>query len=145
MKFAPKTEKELKKMNIVQKGDYNFDVLTAIDTRSKAGNPMIEIRIGLYTDIDGAVNVRLTDYILEKLPSKLRHFCDTTGLLSEYESGDLTADMCTGRSGKCRIIIEDDETYGLQNKVKDYVCRPAKPLSGQGQTGKNIEDDEIPF
>ena len=143
MKFVPKTEKELKGMNLLQDGDYNFDVLTATDEISKKSNSMIKVKLGIYRDIEGTADFRIFDYLLPQLESKLRHFCDSTGLLSEYESGQLTADMCTGRSGKCRITLKDDATYGLQNKVKDYVCRPAKPLSTQ--TGENRQSEDIPF
>lgn len=120
MKFNPKTEKEIEEGNLLENGEYGFDILIAEDTYSKKGNEMIKLKLKIYA---GDSEKRLFDYLLEEMEFKLRHFCDSVGLLSEYNMGALTADMCIGRSGKCNIVKKEDKVYGLQNVIKDYVCK----------------------
>lgn len=146
MNFAPKTEKEVQESGLVPIAEYDFDVLDAEDTISKkSGNPMIKINIGLY--IDGQVKNRVFDYLLPAMEAKLRHFCDTVGLLSQYEAGQLEAADCVGRSGRAKIGIDPaKDSFPAKNVVKDYVCRPAKPLGGSQSTqNENPDEGEIPF
>jgi hypothetical protein len=140
MTFDPKTEKEVSEAACAPAGEYDFDVLNAEDTLSKSGNPMIKITIGLY--IDGSVKNRVFDYLLPAMEAKLRHFCDTVGLLKQYEAGTLEAADCVGRSGRVKIGIEPAGQYPAKNVVKDYVCRPAKPLA---QTDVKQDEGDIPF
>lgn len=131
MDFTPKDEKDLKKFELLPADSiYDFEVLEATDRVSKSGNEMIEINLGLY--ITDKIGHRIYDYLLSQMEAKLRHFCDTTGLLREYENGTLTAAMCKGRAGKCKIGIKTDKNgeYADRNFVKDYICRPAKSLGG---------------
>ena len=145
MTFAPKSEKEVQEGALAPEAEYDFDVLDAEDTISKSGNPMIKVKIGLY--IGDKVKNQVFDYLLPAMEAKLRHFCDTTGLLSRYESGTLEAADCVGRSGRVKIVIEPEKNgYPAKNVVKDYICRPAKPLGGQsGQPEPPVEDGDIPF
>ena len=150
MEFTPKTEEEIKAANLLEAGDYDFDVLVAEDAISSKGNEMIKVNLGIYTG--DKVRGRIFDYLMPSMEAKLRHFCDTVGLLKEYESGSLSANMCEGRSGKCRIIIQEDKAgkYDPKNTIKDYICRSAKPLGVNKQENKvdgkihNIDED-IPF
>lgn len=146
MTFSPKSEKEVAEGALAPAGEYDFDILEAEDTISKkSGNPMIKVNIGLY--IDGAVKNRVFDYLLPAMEAKLRHFCDTVGLLSQYEAGTLEAADCIGRSGRVKIVIEPaTEQYPAKNVVKDYICRAAKPLSQQAfSPGNPVDDGDIPF
>jgi hypothetical protein len=148
MDFTPKDEKDLIQFELLPDNTVcDFDVLSSEDKRSKNGNDMIEINVGIY--VEGKIRQRIFDYLLPLMEAKLRHFCDTTGLLTEYESGTLTAVMCRGRSGKCRIGIQKDKNgeYPDKNIIKDYVCRPAKSLNKETKTvyKGRPDDDDIPF
>lgn len=148
MEFQPKEEKDLIQFELLPDGTVcDFDVLSSEDKRSKSGNDMIEINVGIY--VEGKIRQKIFDYLLPLMEAKLRHFCDTTGLLREYESGTLIASMCRGRSGKCRIGIQKDknEKYPDKNIIKDYVCRPAKELNKEVKTASKgrPDDDDIPF
>lgn len=140
MEFKPKTESEIAASGLAPKGDYDFDVLNAEDAISQSsGNEMIKIKIGIY--IGDSIKHYVYDYLIGSMEAKLRHFCDTVGLLSAYESGSLNAEMCKGRSGRVKIIIDDkDENYPPKNSVKDYIVRAAKPLAKQTE-----EKDDVPF
>lgn len=147
MQVTPKKEEELKKPFdlLPDNSEYDFEVLNAIDKVSKSGNDMIEINIGIYTS--DKIGPRIFDYLLDAMEAKLRHFCDTTGLLREYENGTLNAEMCRGRAGKCRIGIKKDKTgqYPDKNVIKDYVCRPAKPLRSNYSDIPEEETELEPF
>ena len=139
MDFQPRTEKEVEEAALAPAGDYDFEVLKAEDTTSSNGNSMISITIGLYRD--GSIKNRVFDYLLSAMEAKLRHFCDTAGLLSKYEKGTLEAADCAGRAGRAKIVIDPAKgEYRAKNIVKDYICRPAKPLSNQA--GKKVGFDE---
>ncbi len=129
MQFQPKSEKDVQAAMLAPKGDYDFQVLEAQDTVSKTGNAMIKINIGIFRG--EAMSNRVFDYLVPSMEAKLRHFCDTCGILAAYEAGTLSAEDCKGRSGRVRLIIEEDETgkYDPKNVVKDYICRAAKPLA----------------
>lgn len=146
MDFKPKTEREIREESLAAKGDYDFDVLKAEDTVSKSsGKPMITVKIGLY--VGDKVRHHVNDYLMESMGAKLRHFCDTVGLLAEYESGSLTAEMCKGRSGRVRIIVDDkDEAYPPKNAVRDYIVRETKAIaSAVPESAAKEPKDDLPF
>lgn len=145
MNFEPKSEKELREQNLAPEGEYDFEVLGAEDAISKrSGNPMIKLKVGLYSG--EAIRHHVYDYLVPSMAHKLRHFCDSTGLLSKYEAGTLCADDCKGRAGKCRIKVTEDESgkYPDKNEVDDYLIRAVKPLAAQ-DAAKPPPDDDVPF
>ena len=103
-------------------GVYPFEVMEAVDTFSKAGNEMIKLKLCVFGD-DGQTP-HIYDYLLEKLPFKLRHFAETTSLLPQYEAGELTAVHCLNREGWVKLSIEEQEGFSPKNSVKDYVENP---------------------
>ena len=149
MNFQPKTESEVSAVNLIADGEYDFEVLEAADTVSKQGNDMINLKLGVFVKV-GTMRF-VWDYIMPSIEYKLRHFCDSVGLLSKYENGSLTADDCIGRSGRCKVVIEKDKGgfYPDKNKVKDYCLRRAKPLNQATQAGDVAAglppDEDLPF
>lgn len=133
--FQPKTEEELKKTVLLPKGEYDFEVIGAEEAVSKQGNDMIKLTLKVY-DTDGTTTT-VFDYLLASLEYKVKHFCDTTGLIAEYQSGALTVDMCLNKCGKCKLDIEKDKTgkYDDKNVVKDYT--------GMAINASDIDD--VPF
>lgn len=152
MQFTPRSEKEVSQYSLIPKGEYDFEVLEAEDCVSKnSGNEQIKLKLGLYV---GDKRRLVWDYLLPALEYKLRHFCDSVGLLAKYENGTLTAEDCVGRSGKCKIDIQRDPGgfYEDKNVVKDYVLRPAKPLKAtqekeepKAQEPQEPPQDDLPF
>ena len=144
MDFTPKKEEDLKSFDLIPDGTYDFDVLKASDEVSKAsGNEMIKLTLGVY--VDGKITKWVFDYLVPSMEAKLRHFCDSTGLLSEYEDGSLEAFYCKGRSGKAKIGVQKGQDgYSDKNIIKDYVCRPAKGL-GKAEHATAETTDLEPF
>jgi hypothetical protein len=141
VRVEPKTESEIQAMNLRDPGEYDFEVVEAIETRSKAGNEMVELKVRMDTP-DGR-NFTIFDYLVstEGMAYKVRHFAEATGLLAEYEKGDMAAEYMLGRTGKCKVVVQPAEgQYSAKNIVTDYI--------GTGATeapAKQLEDDEIPF
>lgn len=128
MRVSPKSEAEL--VSCFPAGVYDAEVLKAEDKVSKtSGNDMIELKIKVYGFDDETLVI--TDYLLDKMPKKLRHFCDAAGLLPLYESGELQASDCQGASVKVRLKVERDPAgaYDDKNTVADYIVErvPTQP------------------
>ena|SRR3990167_6024105 len=132
LEFQPKTEEELKTFVLLPEGEYDFDVIGAEEQTSKSGNAMIKLTLKVY-GYNGEITT-VYDYLLASLEYKIKHFCDTAGLVAEYEAGTLSADMCSNRSGKCKLKIDKDKNgvYEDKNAVKDY-------------TGKAVDASDVPF
>lgn len=149
LSFKPKGEDELKSYDLLKPGDYDFEVLTAEHQVSKkSGNPMIKLKLGVYR-ANGSQQF-VWDYLIATMEAKLRHFCDTTGLLPKYQAGTLAPEDCEGRSGKCKIVVKEDKSgngYPPKNEVKDYICRPAKPITPAQPpaTETQAPEDDVPF
>lgn len=134
MKFNPKNDIELNNFKLLPRGEYYFEVIKAKDRVSSAGNEMIELELDVYAD-DGKKS-RVFDYLLEIVAYKLKHFCQAVGLSNEYDIGNLSADMCIGRSGRCKVEIKHDKTgeYSDKNIIRDY-CKAVE----------DIDVKDIPF
>jgi hypothetical protein len=125
MNFTPKSETQLeedrrKRMKVLKKGEADFVVRSAVNKLSqKDSTEMIELQVEC-TDADGTTKV-IKDWLHPAMEHRIRHFCYATGLGAVYERGELDAEHCEGRGGRCMIVVEKSDQYGDQNKVKDYV------------------------
>lgn len=150
MKFQPKTEKEVAEAGLWSAGVYDFEVSDATDKVSNKGNDMAELKVRVF-NAEG--NFRTVfDYLVDTENSafKIRNFAAATGMLPEYERGELKAMDMLGRTGKCKLIISKDKSgqYPDKNSIADYLKRAD---AVEGATGapasfrRNDLDDEIPF
>jgi hypothetical protein len=152
MNFTPKTEEEIAAANMLPAGEYDYEVVEAHERVSKTGNDMIELKLRVFA----AESERtITDYLLEAMPGKLKHFCDSHGMSKHYENGTLQASDCEMLSGKCKVGIEKDKTgkYPDKNRIADYVVSlvsmprsaSAPTRSAMPPTPGDPTDDQIPF
>lgn len=140
MRVEPKTEAEIQAMNLRNPGEYDFLVVDAIEKRSSKGNDMVELKLQM-EDSEGR-QFTLFDYLvsIDSMAYKLRHFAETTGLIAEYEKGDMAAEYMQGRTGKCKVGTQPAKApYPAKNIVTDYVG------TGATEPVKQLVDDEIPF
>lgn len=144
MNFTPYSEKDLPR-TLLEKGSYHVEVLEAVDAISSKNNEMIKLTVAVW--VGDKLRCRLFDYLLESITAKLRHACDTFGLLSRYEAGTIQAGDFVGRSGTAKIGIQKDVTgqYPDKNVIQDYVCRPDKALTGASVDASPHSDDDLPF
>lgn len=150
MKITPKTDAELKASNLLPAGKYPFEISGAIDAVSKtSGLPMIKLTVRAFDD-ENKIHL-MTDYLSssEKAAFKVKNVCKACGLLEQYEAGDVLPDMFIGKTGYLNIIVEEDDTYGTQNKIKDYVVseEPFKTnkVANKNKLAEVLEGDDIPF
>lgn len=128
MRFTPKTEEEVQQESLLPDGVYDFEVAQATDKLSQKGADMIEIKLRVFYEDSHRV---ITDYLLEAMLWKLKHFCEATGLSGEYASGALSSQMCVHRAGRVKLRIEKDKTgkYKDKNSVVDYIAEPSDEIS----------------
>jgi hypothetical protein len=151
MKFAAKTEEQIKTDRLIPDGIYPFEVLEAKDGVSKKGNDMIVLSLIVFME-DGTPR-NLTDFLMEAMAYKLLHFCRETGLGALYEQGNLMPDDCHGKSGYVKIKSQIRKDTGeMQNSVADYVPKPGNDPAPRraGPTDAQLEnksepDSDIPF
>jgi len=147
MKHKPFTPEELEKIILLPEGIYKFKVIESSDEISKSsGKEMIKLK--LLVD-DGKNEPRFVfDYLLEALIYKLYHFAKATGLMEQYEKGEITANDCLGKTGTVEISVQAGSdkptggTYPAKNIVKDYIIGFIPPEVIDNQ--KPFIDD-IPF
>ena len=154
MSFTPLDDKQIQEQGLLAKNSvYDFEVLESVtfDSNtinleakvSSSGNPMIVAPIAIYNENGDKIKT-IIDYIVitKKMMWKVRDFCEVTGLMDEYNSGDeqAIAAKAAGKTGKVKIGIRVDKSgeYPDKNVIGSYV-------SGGGITKKVELDDEIPF
>jgi hypothetical protein len=145
MNFKSRTEKEIQEANLMPKGVYPFEVISAENAVSKKGNDMIEAVLRIFQP-DGKTR-QLTVYLMEAMPAQLFHFCTYCGLAAEYGNGTLDAAQCVGKTGYVDIGIKEDKTgqYPPQNNVRDFVRPPAlKPGTAPHPVAAK-EDGDVPY
>lgn len=141
MKFTPMSKEEIEFSNLLEPGIYPFEVMTASDEISKAGNEMIKLKLNVFGENREA---HVYDYLMEKLQYKLRHFAEATGLLAAYESGHLDAIHCFGKQGYCKLIIDQGNgEFGPKNAIKDYI-KPEVPMKKPAVSPAAPPSPEIP-
>ena len=157
MRFEPKSEDQLKAETMLPDGDYDFQVMEAQDAVSKQGNDMIKVKLRVFTS-NGERH--LYDYLMPSMGFKLRHFCESTGLLSRYDAGTLEAGHCLRREGIASIEQEAGKNgYPPKNRVADYVVKQkdikrapampapvAAPVAPATPASSNLPaEDDVPF
>ena len=145
--FQPLSEEEIKALNIIEPGIYDFEVLDAQEKISKSGNPMIEMQIKVW-DLHGKEKT-ITDYMVStpKMLYKVKHFCDSVGLTQKYESGSFAPYDCIGKTGKLNLTIQKSNDYPDKNSIKDYVVYAKMEGSNVSPIKKDDSfiNDDLPF
>lgn len=143
MRFEPKTAQEIDEAGLLDPGLYDFEVMEATDKESKAGNDMVELALRI-EDPSGR-GFKVLDWLVatDGGAYKVRHFAESTGLLAEYEKGDMPAGVMVGKTGRCKLSIKPAEgQYRAKNAVADYVGGAVEPV---GVKRTDLDDSEIPF
>ena len=103
-------------------GTYDFEVELAEDETSKASG-RDQMKLTLLVFNTKGEQRKVFDYLGadEKSQWKVRHFCAAVGLIAEYESGELDAWDCQGKTGKLNLALRPARgEYGPSNSVRDY-------------------------
>ncbi len=150
MRFESKSESEIAESNMIPEGEYPFEINSATEQTSKSGNEMVKLWVHI-VDTEGKGH-GIWDYLvaIDSMAYKLRHFAEATGMLPEYEQGEMTADSMVGCTGKCKVGIQPaKDGYPAKNTIKDYIKRttpvPAKGAVTKPKAATDDLDDSIPF
>lgn len=151
MRFAPKTEEQIAADGLIPANTIvDFEVLEAEEATSKAGNPMIALKLRVWRP-DGSTTT-LRDWLVSNFPAKLLGFAKSTGMRAAYDAGAMHAEDMEGKTGKLKIAVEPEKDgYPAKNKAAFYVeddepRRGAQPAQQRAPaTSKSDLDDEIPF
>lgn len=144
--FTPKTEKEIVEANLWPAGTYDFEIMASEPFTSSKGNAMIKLTVRLYHD-DGRQKL-ITDYISSLMDYKLYHAAKSFEIMDKYEAGEISADDCLGKIGKCKVKVDKDKTwrYPDKNAIADYISSGTELEKNPRATkGSDILDDDIPF
>jgi hypothetical protein len=149
--FLPKTDEELDVFDLVEDGEYNFEVVRSNRMVSGAGNPMAKM-YHRYWDAQGKIHF-IYDYLVFSEINlnirKVKHFCDAVGLVEEYKRGEIPEDL--DLLGGKFIIGTQEETidkngkkWPKKNVVTDYVKRNGVYVP-VAVSDSAFDDKDIPF
>jgi len=134
MKFEPLDKNG---RTLFKAGIYDFMVMDANECVSSSGNEMIKLKLNI-DDGYGNNNV-IFDHLVgssaHRCKEHIRDFIYSIGLEENYENGEISENQCHNKTGKCELMIEENEQYGNKNKVRKYISKNTP----------NIKDDDIPF
>jgi hypothetical protein len=165
MRFTPRSASDIDAEQKVQaakfapwpSGVYDFEVMSAEDAVSRAGNDMIALELAVFNKSGERRTIR--DWLMEAIAYKLRHAAEACGVVKLYDKGTLDAVDFVGKTGKLKLGVQPGQDgYGPKNTVKDYVSDEAdgraevraqerqvtrsRPAAGPAPSDL---DDEIPF
>jgi hypothetical protein len=129
MKFKPQTEEEsaLAERRPLPAGIYDAEVLLAEETRSKAGNDMLKIKLAVYRPNGGQEWV--WDYITDT-SYRLGQLMTACGLSEQYLKGQVHPDELEGKSFKVTLKVDPARgEYSERNSVGRYGLATPKPTT----------------
>jgi len=159
-KFPSMSDEELNATDLVEDGEYDFEVIRSKPKTSYAGNQMAELNIKFW-DRNGKVHTMFDNLVFSTVPlniRKVKHFCDATGLQEYYKRGELPEEL-GGYSGRFRISIQRGQIipveklngkpmgskYPDKNVVEDYVLTDKGAVKYEAVSGSNDLNDDLPF
>lgn len=147
MDFTPTPRSELKRNRLLPKGTYDFEIIKAESKTFNSGSRGIALKVGVFTE--SGAQMWVDDYLVfvGKALFKVADFCDAVGLAAAYDAGQLDACDCVGKTGKCRVGIEEQDGYEPRNKITGYVVpKPAngEPAKPQAQSARVTTETQRP-
>ena len=134
----------------VEPGDYEVEVVDAVESLSKSGREMIELKLKT------SAGSYLSDFLvfIPNASWKIDSFRAATGeAVTPDEETEIVADDLVGRTGTARLVVEEYNGK-KRNKVVAWLspkpgrmpakATPAAKPATQPQP-QSTEDDDIPF
>lgn len=152
MIFNPLSEDELFENNLFQPGEYPFDVISADEYVSKAGNEGIKLTLCVFDSL--GKQHYIIDYLSSAGVFKIHQFCKAMDLLEDYKKGELNTILCLGKAGRLKVDVEkgkvkdDGSLYPDRMSVKKYLVKEMNGSSKQQQVVPSVDlfpDEDLPF
>lgn len=142
IKFTPKTEAETATPQPFPAGVYDFEIVKSETHLSKAGKDMLKLQVKIYND-KGQTRTVFSYIDFDGAMSFLgRHLCEATGLLDEYEKGEIEPFFFEGKTGQCKVRVKAASgDYEARNEIADFISNEDAPKTLK----EAIKDDGIPF
>ena len=150
MRVQPKTDaqiqEERKKFLPFPPGEYQFEVMDAADETSKAGNPMLHLKLKVFHPTEDETRI-VDDYLTESMSFKIKNFAYAIGRGQDYEAGELCPDEMIGCSGRAKVAIRvsKDPKYQDKNEIKDYLKKGAAKTPARTPPAAPAADPGVPF
>lgn len=160
--YQPISEQQAmaERFQLIKEGIYEAVITSSQDTQSKTGNPMMDMTVTVYDENGKAHDIRDFLVFTKQMMWKVIHFCDSAGILKEYEEGNLCSQVAIDKRVMVKVIVEEGREipqdklqgkplgskYPDKNKIADYIKRSEKQ-SAQAPTSDNppqFVDDDIP-
>jgi hypothetical protein len=155
--FTPKSDSELNAERLLPDGEYGFEILGAENKRFGTGSEGIALKVGVYLPTGACRFVNDNLVFTDKAMFKVSQFCKCVGLYERYKAGQLDAEDCKGRTGRCKLATEPEGEFQAKNKVSSYIVpksangepKRSQPQSAKVETAEpkthKTHPDEIPF
>jgi hypothetical protein len=143
MKFRPQTEEEAAsaERRPLPAGIYDAEVLEVVETRSKAGNDMLKIKLGVFRPQGG--HDWIYDYITDT-SYRLGQLMTVCGLSEQYQKGEVHPDELEGKSFKVTLKVDPARgEYSERNSVGRYGTATPKPTTPTVVASTEADDDFV--
>jgi hypothetical protein len=144
MKFKPQTEEQAAsaERRPLRAGIYDAEVLEVVETRSKAGNDMLKLKLGVFRPNGGQDWVY--DYITDT-SYRLGQLMTACDMSEQYLKGEVDADEILGKCFKVTLKIDPARgEYSERNSVGRYGLATPK-LTTPTVTPPTEADDDFDF
>lgn len=148
------------RFQLIKEGIYEGIITSSQDTKSSTGNPMMDMIVTVYDENGKPHEVRDFLVFTKTMMWKVIHFCDSAGILKEYETGNLCSKVAIDKRVMVKIVVEEGKEipqdklqgksmgsrYPDKNKVDEYI-KQSDQGSKTPATGDNpppFTDDDIP-
>lgn len=148
------------RFQLIKEGIYEGVITSSQDTKSSTGNPMMDMTVTVYDENGKPHEVRDFLVFTKTMMWKVIHFCDSAGILKEYEEGKLCSQVAIDKRVMVKIVVEEGREipqdklqgkplgskYPDKNKVGEYIKRSDQGAQAPA-TGDNpppFTDDDIP-
>lgn len=162
-KIYSEQEAMSERYNLLKEGIYDAVIISSEDKHSaSSGNPMMDLRIGVFDDEGKEHEVRDFLVFTPKMMWKVVHFAESANLMTEYERGGLCSQVAKGERLRVKVVIEEGSEiphdklrgkmigsrYPDKNKIDDYLKRKSPgeidSMNNTALIEKELNDD-VPF
>lgn len=159
------------RFQLLPPGEYDAVIESSIDKVSaNSGNPMMDITLSVYDEQGKPHAVRDFLVFTKAMMWKVIHFSQSTGMVVQYQNGQLCSMLAQGKNVRVKIGIEEGgiipedklqgklvgSKYPYKNKVEDYIKNERAPVQNtQGgytrtpmvnlPTDTSTPDEDVPF
>lgn len=119
MQFKPQSEADIAAKSKPITGTFPATIHTAENCTSKKGVDMIKLDLTVYA---GDRKLEKSTYLHPAMEVLVFNACKHSGLLEEYQSGDLTAEMFENKDVMVKLGIEKGKDgYPDKSVIKDFM------------------------